>query len=112
MNPAHCLADRQCRGMGHQRADGADRAAAAGRWIAYPRSAQLGVARIRYAGRVLAPQGGARRSRHHSDPVDQRVGLPELRACRRGRPRRRLGVHGPRLHYKSGDAVLLARAIP
>ena len=53
---------RQCRGMGPQRADAAHRPDPAGGRLADARHPELGVARIRQPGRVLADARGVRRA--------------------------------------------------
>src|SRR5258708_27055810 len=57
--------------------------------------AELGVARIRDAGRRVALFRAVRAARDPPDPVDQCTGLRGIRAGRAGGARCRLGVHGP-----------------
>ena len=52
--PPRRVDDRQRRGLGHRAADAADRAAAADGPAAAARPAELGLARVRHAGRLLA----------------------------------------------------------
>ena len=86
---------RQCRGMGHQRDDAAHRVDPAGRRLADARHPELGVARIRQPGRLLADGRSVRRFAHPGGAGDQRLGD---RALRRDRPgRAQLGIHRPRL---------------
>ncbi len=92
------LGDRQCRGVGPGGADAAHRAHPAGGRLAEPRHPQLGVARIRQPGRVLALRRGVRRIVDPRFAVHQRRCGDRLPANRRGGARPRLGVHRPRLH--------------
>ena len=96
--PVGGLGDRQCRGMGSDAADAAYRADAAGRRRADARHPELGLARIRQPGRVLAHARGARPFPHPRGPRDQRLGDPAIRADCARRPRTRVGVHRPWLY--------------
>ena len=91
------LGHRQCRGMGPEGDDAAHRADPAGRRRADARHPELGLARIRQPGRVLAHARRVRRSAHPGRAGDQRLGDRPLRADRARRARAQLGVHRPRL---------------
>src|SRR3954468_23305983 len=88
---------RQPGGMGDPAAHGPAGPARADGKRAHPRRAQLVVARVRDAGRLLALQGALRSPRDPPDPFDQRQGLRELPAGRRSLPRCGVGVHGAQL---------------
>ena len=60
------------------------------------RRAELGVARLRDARRLLADARGAREAEDPRDDRDQRQRVPIVRAGGARDARRRLGVHGPR----------------
>ncbi len=77
--PHRRLDHRQSRSLGHLAADGAAGPAGADRAGAAARRAELGLARIRHAGRRLALFRPVPQARHPPDRVDQRAGLRGLR---------------------------------
>ena len=115
---ARVLDHRQLRGLGYRAADGAAGAAGADRRAAAARRAELELARIRHAGRLLAVLRSLRAARHPADARDQCARLRGLSARRRAGQAARLGVHGPLLragadpqasHDQHGDDPALAR---
>ena len=89
------------RGLGHRAADGAPGAAGADRSPAAARRGELGLARIRHAGRLLALLRALRAARHPPDARRQCARLRGLSARRREARDARLGVHGPRLRAEA-----------
>ena len=89
---------RQCRELEPDRSDAAHGAAAADGPAAAARRAELGVARVRHARGLLALPRGAGRAQAQGDVRRQRHGLRALSRGLPGGARRRLGIHGPRLH--------------
>ncbi len=88
---------RQCRGMGPQGNDAAHRLDAAGRRRADARHPELGMARIRQPGRLLAPARIARRYAHPGRIGNQRLGDRPLRRDRHRGEGAPMGIHRPRL---------------
>src|SRR6266850_6055460 len=94
---AHRGVDHRERGrVGHREADAPRRALGASGRHDRARRAQLGVARLRDARRLLADARRAREAEDPRDDGDQRERVPRLRARRPRDERCRLGVHGPR----------------
>ena len=91
------LDHRQCRELEPARRHAAHRAAAADGPAAAARRAQLVVARIRHAGRLLAFPRGAGQPQAQGDLCAERHGDRALPRGLPGRARGRLGFHGPRL---------------
>src|SRR5262249_23707135 len=84
---------RQCRGMGSDTADAANRTNTARGWLAHARCPELGLARIRQPGRLLANARGVRPFAYTCGVGDQWFGYPSIRADRPCRARTRVGVH-------------------
>ena len=89
---------RQCRGMGRDAADAAHGADAAGRRLADARRAELGLARIRQPGRLLALRQSVRRVQNSRRDRHQRFGARRLSGDRARRGRAQMGVHGSRFY--------------
>src|SRR4051812_16716595 len=89
--------DRQRRRVVHRAQHAAHRSSAALWTAAAAGSAELGVARVRHAGRVLALPRRLEKAWTESDAGDQRLGDQVLSACRAGGEGCGMGVHGARL---------------
>ncbi len=94
---ARRMGDPQRRGMADRERDAAHRAEPADGPAAVAGCAELVLARIRHARRLLAAVQGADRPQHAGDPGAERQRLQLLPARRFGRARGRLRIHGARI---------------